>query len=159
MIIDAAYLEKSGFEGFIPLSDLHSFKNKLPDDCGVYVVLRPSMSSPTFITSPAGRFKNLDPSYPKNVLIDKWVGSSIVYIGKAGPSASRTLRKRVGEFLRFGSGARVGHRGGRAVWQIADAWSCLMAWKTCSAPRDEERMLISIFERTHGKIPFANFNR
>lgn len=157
------HLEASGFEGFLPLRDLRSCSNGVADECGVYVVLRESRSLPRFLPrSPAGWFKGLDPSYPLSILKEKWVAAAdIIYIGKAGPADERTIRRRVTEFLKFGAGAPIGHRGGRAIWQLPGVWSCLLAWRACpgSIPRQHEKALISEFEGSYGKIPFANFRR
>jgi hypothetical protein len=163
MPLDREYLQALGFEGFLPLGDLRSCLSGVSDECGIYLVFRESISVPRFLPqSPGGWFKGLDPSYPVSVLEAKWVPkANMIYIGKAGPSVKRTIRKRVTEFLRFGSGVPIGHRGGRAIWQVPDVWSCLLAWKPCpqSIPRQDEKALISQFESEYGKIPFANFSR
>jgi hypothetical protein len=162
MKLNRKNLVRLGFNGFVRLEDLLSDPCQLPKECGIYVVLRQAKSSPTFKkTSPAGWFKNLDPSYPVAHLDRKWIsGASVIYIGKAGPSVRRTLRKRIGEFLRFGNGSRIGHRGGRAIWHLPDVWNYQLAWKVCKGnPRDHEKALIREFESEYGKIPFANFTR
>lgn len=149
-----------GFQGFLPLSLVRSRLPEIPAEFGVYVVVRSDKSAPEFLAkSEAGRFKNLDPAYSVDVLRQKWVpGANILYVGKAGPAPGRTLRKRVSELVRFGSGEPVGHRGGRALWQLEGIWSARITWKVVAGdPAGAERALLTKFERESGKLPFANF--
>lgn len=151
-----------GFEGFIPLSLVRSHLKEIPTKPGVYIVLRRGGSMPQFRKkSDAGWFKGLDPAYPLDVLQRKWVpGAEIIYVGKAGPGSRRTLRRRISELVRFGSGEGIGHRGGRAMWQLEGIWSAQVAWKvTGSDPRAAERSLLAEFQRRVAKLPFANFTR
>jgi hypothetical protein len=150
-----------GFEGFVPLRDLLVAPLQPPDECGIYVVVRRSAGVPSFLDeSPSGWFKNLDPSYPMHRLHKKWVpGAKIIYIGKAGPTQDRTLRKRIDEYLRFGCGEPIAHRGGRAIWQLKDVLSCDIAWKIYDRgdPQTHEKRFLRKFESAYGKLPFANF--
>ena len=79
----------------------------------------------------------------------------MVYIGKAD-----ILRRRLAQFGRFGVGEPVAHRGGRLIWQLADADHLLVAWHEITwgeAARDYERRLLAAFaEMHHGRRPFAN---
>ena len=79
--------------------------------------------------------------------------SKIVYIGKA-----TSLKKRVGQLLRFGAGSAVGHWGGRYLWQLADSDNLLIAWKPIPTvdPRTEEARMLEEYVSLHGKLPFAN---
>ena len=163
MKFDLEDLQKRGFAGFVTLRELRSNVQRVPDAHGVYAVLRLSQSEPAFLEeSPAGWFKQQDPSRPVAQLRAKWVPDTpVVYFGKAGPSPRRTLRRRIGEFLEFGAGEPIGHRGGRATWQLADASDLLLGWKRVSgsSPRDFERQLLEEFESHFGALPFANFQR
>ena len=154
--------EYSGFEGFVPLRSVLSNLSQIPGKAGVYIVVRLDRSRPKFRSqSAAGRFKGLEPSYPVARLKDKWVADAkIMYIGKAGPAPKRSLRKRISELVRFGSGEPVGHRGGRALWQLEGIWDAQVAWKAVrSDPSGEESKLIAQFEQRFGRLPYANFRR
>jgi hypothetical protein len=111
--------------------------------------------------SGGGWFRGEDPSYPLEDLKSKWVeGAPILYVGKAGPSAGRTLRKRILELVRFGSGEPIAHRGGRALWQLAGIWQSKIAWRTDIAdPLGSEQRLLARFEKRFRKLPYANFRR
>ena len=161
----AAYSVSSqlaGYEGFIDMRTLISNVERIPDKQGVYVVVQRDQSPPRFVNpSPAGRFKGSDPSRPVSSLLAKWVsGADIIYVGKAGPSAKRTLRRRIRELLLFGSGKPVGHRGGSALWQLEGIWDAQVAWKvTHGDPRETERRTLAEFKRLYGRLPYANFQK
>lgn len=163
MTFDLKYLETMGFEGLVPLRDVLVASLQPPDECGIYAVVRKSVGTPSFLEeSPGGWFKDLDPSYPMRRLHEKWVpGAKIIYVGKAGPTKGRTLRKRINEYLRFGYGDPIAHRGGRAIWHLKDVLNCKIAWKICDRgdPPMHEKRLLRKFERAYGKLPFANFRR
>jgi hypothetical protein len=162
-VLDPDALRELGFEGFAKLSEALATPSILPTHVGTYVVFRPTLDDPFFLSaSPAGWFKGMDPSYHDSQLLrSKWVPAAhVVYIGKAGPSQNRHLQRRIGELLRFGKGSAAAHRGGRALWHLKEVWSYSLAWKRCrSDPRGNERKLIAQFEALHGKLPFANFVR
>lgn len=157
-----AVLERQGFAGFLPLDVVRSRLEEIPVKPGVYLVVIAPTPSPQFLDrSSAGWFKGQDPTYPVERLIGKWVpDAAVIYIGKAGPKPSRHLRRRIDELLRFGSGEPIGHRGGRALWQLPGVWKALVAWKevTGDDPRNAESTLLREFESEFGKRPFANFN-
>lgn len=151
-----------GFEGFLPLAAVRNSLLQIPSDFGIYAVVRPDRAAPEFLAkSGAGRFKGLNPAYPVDELKRKWVrGADVLYIGKAGPTARRTLRRRILELIQFGSGEPVGHRGGRALWQLVGIWQARIAWKVApDVPRRSERELLAKFEREFGILPYANFRR
>lgn len=146
---------KDGFTGFVPVSKLRSTASLLSDSGGVYIVVRDSDNSPEFLANGTGGFfKGKNPNVGLEELESNYVaGSKVVYIGKA-----TSLKKRVGQLLRFGAGSAVGHWGGRYLWQLADSDNLLIAWKTTPStdPRAEEIKMLEEFVSRHGKLPFAN---
>lgn len=155
------WLRKKGFEGFVRFADLDM--SSVPTEAGVYVLLRVSNRNPEFLpTSPAGWFKGRNPTAALGVLEDRWVeGTPCVYIGKADKTGKgRHLRKRLSEFREFGGGCAIGHWGGRYVWQVADAFDYLVAWRTTDEnPVEVENQLVNEFETLFGCLPFGNINR
>jgi hypothetical protein len=129
----------------------------IPPMPGAYVIYRPASASPAFVLpSPGGWFKGEDPTVPEARLRSEVVaGAQVVYIGKAD-----VLRRRLAQFGRFGVGEPVGHRGGRLIWQLADADDLLVAWHEITwdeAAHDYERRLLAAFAEMHnGRRPFAN---
>ena len=148
-----AGLTRDGFQGFVRFAELDPANPPMVG--GIYAVLRESHGPPTFLeVSPAGRFKERDPTVTVQVLRQKWVEASpTVYIGKA-----TNLRKRLRQYRDFGLGRPVGHWGGRFIWQLADADQLIVAWKPTESPGQDEAMLIRRFREEHGALPFANLN-
>lgn len=153
-----ASLTDEGFEGFVMFDALRSGGiNSVPKAGGVYVVLREADTPPTFLASnPGGRFKRRDPTVAVSELEAKWVGGChVIYIGKA-----KNLRRRVKQYMDFGSGKAVGHWGGRYIWQVADASTLLIAWRAAASdetPAMAEAKLMGRFKSQYsGRLPFAN---
>lgn len=116
---------------------------------------------PVFLEkSVGGFFKGSDPTVPVQELHDNWVDGPIVLnIGKAGGGGgSATLRSRLKQYMDFGAGKPVGHRGGRFIWQLAVADKLQVCWMPTpnEEPKIVEGRLIQAFKLRYGKRPFAN---
>ena len=164
-------LKKAGFKGFMPVWMLKSagissddaIANNELDRPGVYMVVRTDDSEPVFVPEGSGgHFKGRNPNVPVGELQANWVKDTcVVYIGKAGGGSSRaTLRKRIGQYIRFGSGEPVGHWGGRYIWQLEDADNLLFCWRATKEWEDAEEIESELIEnfksRYDGHRPFAN---
>lgn len=88
-----------------------------------------------------------------------------MYIGRAGGTAKNgrvyksTLRKRIGEYMKFGKGKNIGHWGGRYIWQIKKSDDLMIAYKILDAdnPVIEEQELINKFKNHYNeRLPFVN---
>lgn len=154
-------LSINGFKGFRQIDKLALDLDEVPQVKGIYVMLYTSSEYPNFCKNGSGGwFKGEDPNEDKDFLEDRWVhGAIVVYIGMS----DRPLRTRVSEFLKFGNGQNIGHRGGRLVWQIQERRQLALCWKAYGeyprTVREIERAMIAEFEATYGKRPFANIKR
>lgn len=153
------YLKNYGFSGFVKISELWTNASIIPKQQGVYVVL--NYNSNEFLErGNGGFFKGVDPNVCISELERKWVKDTIiVYIGKAGGNGvAATLQSRLKQYLDFGKGKPVGHRGGRYIWQLKDNSQLVIAWKTLTneEPVIIERQLLNMFTDYHGCLPFAN---
>lgn len=155
-------LKKLGFVGFKTVRELMNSCKDIPQNMGVYVVLRENESEPQFVKEGTGGFfKGKDPNVSFSELKTNWIDNEpVVYIGKAGgANSSATLQKRLGQYLRFGQGEDIGHWGGRYIWQLSDSQDLVICWKTLTdnEPREVEHQMIADFKTAHGgKRPFAN---
>ncbi len=154
-IIDA------GFSGFKTMNELIHSNSYIPTVRGVYLVLYTQQKAPGFLsTGTGGFFKERDPNVSIAELQSNWVEDTVViYIGKAGGVKSNaTLRSRLNQYLRFGQGAKVGHWGGRLIWQIQDARDLVLCWKPVpdGDPEQLEKEMIRKFHSVYLKRPFAN---
>jgi len=128
-------------------------------------VLRSDTAAPGYLqTSGAGWFKEKNPSVSIDLLEAAWLdGAAVLYIGKAGAGkrGTRGLRKRLSEYRRHGAGEKIGHWGGRYIWQLEDHSHHLVAWKITPGvdPEDVETELINEFVLRFGAKPFANRKR
>ena len=159
MTTELDLLKENDFQGFVTVKELRENIRIVPNYGGVYVVLRPKDDKPVFLEEGTGGFfKGKDPNVPISQLEAKWIAdSSVLYIGKAGKTANRGLRKRLYEYMRFGQGEPVGHYGGRYIWQLADAADLLVCWKRIDGdPEQAERQLLLAFKEEYGDFPFAN---
>ena len=124
------------------------------------LVLRKEISFPEFAeVGRGGFFKGKDPNVDITVLKNNWVtGTNILYIGMTGSS----LRRRIKQYMQFGEGKPVGHRGGCYIWQMEDCDRLIICWKELAEelPGEYETMLIRSFKDAHdGRRPFANRNK
>ena len=155
-------LREMGFQGFVTVANLMKSMSCVPDNKGVYAILRYSTENPQFLNvGTGGHFKDKDPNVPVSELENNWVDDTdIVYIGKAGSlTGSATLRSRLNQYMKFGQGNKIGHWGGRYIWQLADSKSLTVCWLPTpdQDPEDVEKNLIQDFKLAHcGNRPFAN---
>jgi hypothetical protein len=155
-------LRQGGFTGFKTIDELRGTKlSSVPDERGVYLILRDLPDAPSFIAmSTGGHFKAKDPTAPVALLAAKWVSSAVVmYVGKAGAEGGEpTLRSRLKAYFDFGAGKAVGHWGGRYIWQLSGSDALLVCWKSTpnQDPREVEKGLIASFRDCFGQLPFAN---
>src|SRR5436190_2859105 len=84
-----AFLEAEGFEGFFTVGQLYAEGCEgLPDEPGVYAIVRESLDRPEFLTrSVAPVYRHEDPTRPVDELQQRWVpGAQVLYFGRAcGP--------------------------------------------------------------------------
>lgn len=152
-----AALRDAGFKRFVSFRELHDGQiENVPKTGGVYVVMRQSGDQSTYLQqSVGGWFKQQDPTVDVSALKAKWVaGSRVIYIGKGDD-----LRRRLREFMKFGAGRPIGHRGGRYVWQLKSSEEFVVAWRETGDvnPRQAEADLLRAFRKTYGgRLPFAN---
>ncbi len=155
-------LRKHGFVGFQTVEELWNCMNEvLPTERGVYVFARDSRASPIFLTEgTGGTYQGKDPNVGIEKLTHNWVeGAEVLYIGQTGGGDSNsTLHRRVADMIKFGRGQLVGHRGGRYIWQLADANLLQVCWKAApdADPIKIEQRMIGEFRKHYGKRPFAN---
>ena len=128
---------------------------------GVYVVVGGCSKNVAFLEeSIGGHFKSKNPTVSISELEDNWVDDAyVINIGKAGGAGIKaTLFSRIGQYMKFGKGKNIGHRGGRYIWQLRDSDDLLIAWKTLKdeEPKVVESALIDEFRNQYGKRPFAN---
>jgi len=154
-------MKKSGFNGFLTIGELMESNEVDLEIKGVYFVLYVSESHPTFVKpGTGGHFNGKDPNVPIDVLKKKWVDETkVIYIGKGGEKGKEsTLHSRLSDFLDFGQGKKVGHWGGRYIYQIEEPKDLVVCWKNTNGiePEDVESNLITKFISTHCKLPFGN---
>lgn len=149
--------------GFVQCRNITSLMHpagcdSVTDQPGVYMVVK-NWPGKLFLENTAGinlgeRDEKVTPEY----LDQQWIENAFVlYIGKAV-----NLRRRIKQYMDFGSRRSRCHAGGRLIWWILDYHRLLVFYKTLPpnvSPRDEERRLLEKFERQYGKLPFANLRR
>ena len=160
---DLQTAKDDGFEGFLTIGELINNQAPIPDEKGIYMVIRDSVKLPKFLLEGTGGFfKGKNPNVAISELKINWVvGADVLYIGKAGSSTEvSTLNSRLKLYLEFGQGKNRGHYGGRYIWQLEDSLGLLLCWKEMPdddiEPADEESRLIAQFKAKYNKRPFAN---
>ncbi len=159
---DIEIMKKSGFTGFLTIGELMDSRKTIDTSKGVYFVLNLSESSPTFVEKgTGGYFKGNDPNVSIDVLKSKWVeNTKVVYIGRGGQTdKNSTLHSRLSDYLRFGKGKKVGHWGGRYIYQIGNSKQLVICWKYTDYPEGVESNLIDEFLSLYGKLPFGNLRK
>jgi hypothetical protein len=152
-----------GFVGFHKISSLKLDASPIPKIQGVYMVLRPDDGDVVFVEiGTGGFFKDRNPNVAISKLKKNWVEKArVIYIGKAGGfNSSATLNSRLKQYLNFGQGKKIGHWGGRYIWQIKNIDDYVLCWKEfpSNQPRDVEVELLGLFSEKYGKFPFANLS-
>jgi hypothetical protein len=150
-------LIKLGFEGFVTVRSLATgSRSSIPKKPGVYAVVRRNVRPVRFRTKSAGGwFKSKDPTVPTTVLRARWLTSTdVLYLGMA----SKDLQERIRALVLYGTGADIGHQGGRYVWQVQGSNDFVVCWTKEANARSVEIRLLNQFERAHGKLPFANLS-
>ncbi|WP_257120648.1 hypothetical protein [Porphyromonas gingivalis] len=152
-------IKEDGFKGFESVKKLRKNSSRIPQDKGVYLVLKPQDMDVKFLeTGTGGHFKDKDPNVSIDKLKAKWIEDTLVlYVGRTG----RTLYERINELLRFGQGENIGHWGGRYLWQINHSEELVICWKEMQDEDPEEiwKQLLWDFESVYSKLPFANLQR
>jgi hypothetical protein len=154
-------IKNDGFLGFKTVKQLWQSHQEIPHEKGVYLVINPNPAICNFLKlGVGGYFKNTNPNVCIDALNEKWVDNSlVVYIGRAGGgTSSATLKKRIKQYLDFGKGKPVGHKGGRYIWQLENHSELIFAWKPIKDgnPSFIETELLTDFRNHFGKLPFAN---
>lgn len=131
----------------------------VPRDCGVYLIIRDSESTPEFLPeSTGGRFKKREPTCVAQFVRDNWIeGARVVYVGKA--SGRKGLNRRLYDLVSFGYGQPIGHWGGRLLWHLPEKEKLLVRWRICRAEDADaaETIAIGDFKSMYGgRRPYAN---
>jgi len=157
-------LKKQGFEGFRDVdsltNDMNSHSLRIEGRKGIYIMLYNGRDRPTFVEEGSGGwFKGKNPNYCLKTVEGRWIeGAMVLYIGKT----DRPLRTRISEFLKFGQGHNIGHRGGRLVWQIQNRENLELCWMNTESDSESlgeiERRMIAEFKDAFGRRPYANIS-
>lgn len=154
-------LKQNNFKGFISIEKLWEDNSMIPNTKGIYLILNPNLDNKFMEKGVGGFFKNKNPNISINELANEFVPNSlIIYIGKAGTIKNKsTIKTRLKQYLKFGQGKKIGHWGGRLIWQLKNHKDLLVCWKTIDnkEPREIEAKLILEYQKQFNeKRPFAN---
>ncbi len=158
-------IQQSGFQGFISVAELQKSNcEEVPSKIGVYLFIRLTLEKPNFLEeSVGGWFKDRNPTVSIEELEQNWVpNTAVVYIGKAGTLTGKaTLKSRLRQYMKFGQGKKIGHWGGRYIWQLEDHAALQVCWQPTPEkdPGAIESELINQFRAQFGKRPFANLSK
>lgn len=149
-------LDINKYDGGFSVKELYECScAHIPSHSGIYIVKRKSQDIPKFLEEGTGGFfKNKNPNVPLEVLEDNWVpNAEVLYIGKA-----KNLKERIRQYVKFGYGFKIGHQGGRYIWQLQDSQALVIFWKILKdiEPREEEKKALMYCQEHYGKLPFAN---
>lgn len=125
---------------------------------GIYRILVPIGMKVSFL----GEIKNHPgDAYPVAALQKKWAkykdtsDGNVLYIGKA--NGTKGLQQRLRQYMRYGFDAGNNHRGGRAIFQIAEFENLLCEFEACANCEEREHQLLREFHAKHGTYPVANW--
>jgi len=154
---DISTLKSEGFMGFYKVASLmQNGCAGLPEKPGVYVVLNPNKEKSFLPESVGGHFKGKNPTVSLGELEENWVDdAAVLYIGQT----TRTLNKRVNEYMCFGKGKRVAHKGGRLIWQLENHLDLIVCFRVDDNPPALESEMMKKFEANYGRLPFANLRK
>lgn len=147
--------------------DFHSFEQLynigflcIPNKKGLYIVRKPKEINIVFSsnTTAIKEFNGRSMLYSADMLLAKFERSDkeILYIGKAGGNSNR-LRQRISQFVKYGYCLVKNHRGGRAIWQIANNKTLLLGFMECNDPEKNEKELLKKYLLKYGVLPLANW--
>ena len=80
---------------------------------------------------------------------------TVLYIGKANGRGG--LRQRVLQYVKYGWGTAVNHKGGRAIWQVKDYPLLLLEYEVCENCEQREHELLAAYKKESGTYPLANW--
>jgi hypothetical protein len=160
-------IKKYGFTGFVSIVELGKDFNIIPNERGVYLILKLDLELSFKKIGDGAYFKNEDPNVDIKILKQKWLENNIIlYVGQAGGIrlgnwSNSTLKERIKAYIKFGNGKAIGHRGGRLIWQIENNKNLIVCWKELKDKIDDpckiETQLLNDFKlRNNDKLPFAN---
>ena len=123
----------------------------------MHLVSNPTQEKPEFLNkSVGGHFKGKEPTVNlKCMEKNRGDDAEILYVGRT-IKPNRTLHNRVSELISFGSGKRVGHWGGRLIWQLKNHDELLICWLTHKDPVEMRKKIIREFKFKYKALPFAN---
>lgn len=150
-------------KNFYSIEELYNMKfSCIPEKKGIYIVIKSKEMKIEFSmdTTAIKEYKNKSMIYNIDLLNDKFEQSDkeILYIGKVGGKRNN-LKQRISQYVRYGYGEVNNHRGGRAIWQIADSKSLLLGFIECDNPEKIEKELLEEYESKHKVLPIANWRK
>lgn len=129
---------------------------------GIYIIKKSKEMKIEFSldTTAIKKYSNKSMIYDIDVLEKKFDKSDkeILYIGKSGGKKNK-LKQRISQYVRYGYGEVNNHRGGRAIWQIADSKSLLLGFIECDNPEKIEKELLEEYKSKYNVLPIANWRK